>query len=79
MLQNCCTEHVELIFARPTALSTPYPTVKKLSVIMPASLHLRAKRYALVNDQTLTELVISKLEEFLDGAEGPKLNQDKPA
>ena len=34
---------------------------------MPASLHQRAKRYALETDQTLTELVIPQLEPFLDG------------
>ena len=37
---------------------------------MPASLHQRAKRYALQSDQTLTELVITQLEQFLDGVEG---------
>jgi hypothetical protein len=42
-------------------------TFKKLSVVMPASLHQRAKRYALETDQTLTELVITQLEQFLDG------------
>jgi len=36
---------------------------------MPASLHQRAKRYAVKTDQTLTELVISQLEQFLDGVE----------
>lgn len=38
---------------------------KKLSVILDAKLHGRAKRYALVNDMTLTELVILLLEERL--------------
>lgn len=38
---------------------------KKLSVILDTNLHARAKRYALVNDMTLTELVISLLEERL--------------
>lgn len=36
---------------------------------MPASLHQRAKRYALQTDQTLTELVITQIEQFLDGVE----------
>ena len=49
-------------------------TVKKLSVVMPASLHNRAKRYALETDQTLTELVITQLEQFLDG-----VKSDTPA
>lgn len=38
---------------------------KKLSVILDAKLHGRAKRYALLNDMTLTELVTSLLEERL--------------
>ena len=41
------------------------PTTKKLSVILDTELHRRAKRYALVNDITLTELVIALLEERL--------------
>jgi hypothetical protein len=44
---------------------TPNDT-KKLSVILDAKLHNRAKRYALINDMTLTELVISLLLERLD-------------
>lgn len=44
-------------------------TVKKLSVVTPAGLHQRAKRYALKTDQTLTQLVISQLEQFLDSVE----------
>jgi hypothetical protein len=40
-------------------------TTKKLSVILDAKLHGQAKRYALINDMTLTELVISLLEERL--------------
>jgi hypothetical protein len=51
-------------------LGDPGPAIfKKLSVVMPASLHQRAKRYAVKTDQTLTELVISQLEQFLDGVE----------
>jgi hypothetical protein len=51
-------------------LSDPTPAeVTKLSVIMPADLHRRAKRYALLHDQTLTQLVISQLSDFLDHAE----------
>jgi hypothetical protein len=51
-------------------LNDPYPAnFKKLSVVIPASLHQRAKRYAVKTDQTLTELVISQLEQFLDGVE----------
>jgi hypothetical protein len=51
-------------------LSDPIPAeVTKLSVIMPADLHRRAKRYALLHDQTLTQLVITQLSEFLDQAD----------
>jgi len=38
---------------------------KKLSVILDANLHRRAKRYALMQDMTLTDLVIELLEERL--------------
>jgi hypothetical protein len=51
-------------------LTPPDPAnVKKLSVVMSARLHQRAKRYALRTDQTLTELVITQLEKFLDSVE----------
>jgi hypothetical protein len=36
---------------------------KKLSIVLEAGLHGRAKRMALMHDQTLTELIISLLEE----------------
>jgi hypothetical protein len=39
---------------------------KKLSVILDAKLHKKVKRYALLNDMTLTELVIELLEERLN-------------
>lgn len=42
-----------------------HTATKKLSVILDAKLHGRAKRYALLNDMTLTELVTSLLEERL--------------
>jgi hypothetical protein len=47
---------------------TPSSTssVKKLSVLLPAPLHLRAKRYALLSDQTLTD--------FLDAADAAPSN-----
>jgi hypothetical protein len=38
---------------------------KKLSVILDAKLHNQAKRFAVINDMTLTELVVSLLEERL--------------
>ena len=43
----------------------PKPT-KKLSVILEAKLHSQAKRFAVINDMTLTELVVSLLEERLN-------------
>ena len=41
------------------------PTIKtkKLSVILNAQLHRQAKRYAMLNDMTLTDLVVALLEE----------------
>ncbi|MFZ0409506.1 MAG: hypothetical protein WAM11_15565 [Cyanobium sp.] len=46
--------------------------VKKLSVLLATQLHLRAKRYALQNDQTLTDLITTLLTEFLDASETEK-------
>ncbi|MCX5948179.1 MAG: hypothetical protein NTY67_08395 [Cyanobacteria bacterium] len=48
------------------------PGVKKLSVLLASQLHLRAKRYALQTDQTLTDLITSLLTEHLDNAEATK-------
>jgi len=41
----------------------PTPQTKKLSVILDAQLHRQAKRYAMINDMTLTDLVVALLEE----------------
>ena len=38
---------------------------KKLSVILEATLHSRAKRFALMNDVTLTDLIVTALEDRL--------------
>jgi len=43
-------------------------TTKKLSVVLDAQLHSRAKRHALLNDMTLTELITLLLLERLDQA-----------
>ncbi len=45
--------------------------LKKLSVLLPASLHYRAKRHCLDADITLTELVIRLLETHLNEQESP--------
>ena len=50
-------------------MDTP-PTTKKLSVILDAQLHKKAKRFAKVNDMTLTDLVIALLEERIVPARG---------
>ena len=42
---------------------------KKLSVLLPAELHLRSKRQALLNDQTLTDLIVSLLTNYLDSVD----------
>jgi hypothetical protein len=44
-------------------------SVKKLSVLLPANLHMRAKRQALLSDQSLTDLIITLLSNHLDSAE----------
>ncbi len=41
-------------------------SAKKLSVWLPANLHMRAKRRALLNDQSLTDLIINLLSDHLD-------------
>ena len=55
--------------------------VKKLSIFIPASLHLRARRYAMLTDQTLTNLVTTLLSDYLDvhDGEGPSGVEDPPA
>ena len=52
--------------------------VKKLSVLLSSQLHLRAKRYALQTDQTLTDLITSLLCEFLDNAEATQQKKGSP-
>jgi hypothetical protein len=44
-------------------------SVKKLSVLLSAELHLRAKRQALLNDQSLTDLIVSLLSNYLDSVD----------
>jgi hypothetical protein len=53
---------------RETSASTTASArgVKKLSVLLPANLHHRAKRQALLNDQSLTDLIITLLSNHLD-------------
>ena len=43
--------------------------VKKLSVLLPSELHLRAKRQALLNDQSLTDLIVTLLSNYLDSVD----------
>jgi macrodomain Ter protein organizer (MatP/YcbG family) len=50
--------------------SAPSSKTKKLSVILNAELHKQAKRYAMVNDMTLTDLVVALLEERIVPASG---------
>jgi len=58
-------------------------SVKKLSVLLPRRLHKRAKRRALLNDQTLTDLIIDLLTNHLDMADQEdaqdQLSQDRTA
>ena len=44
---------------------SPEKSVKKLSVLLPADLHKRAKRSALLTDQSLTDLIITLLTQHL--------------
>jgi macrodomain Ter protein organizer (MatP/YcbG family) len=50
--------------------SAPSSKTKKLSVILDAQLHKQAKRYAMLNDMTLTDLVVALLEERIVPAGG---------
>lgn len=49
--------------------TVPDRTVKKLSVLLPADLHRRARRHALLHDKTLTTLIIELLTQVLDEPE----------
>jgi hypothetical protein len=54
-------------------------SIKKLSVLLPASLHLRAKRRALLSDQSLTDLIITLLSDHLDAADEEELQAQHSA
>jgi len=56
--------------------SAPSSKTKKLSVILDAQLHKQAKRYATVNDMTLTDLVVALLEERIIPVSGHP--EDRP-
>jgi predicted HicB family RNase H-like nuclease len=49
-----------------SAKKSPKKSVKKLSVLLAADLHKRAKRSALQTDQSLTDLIITLLTQHLD-------------
>ena len=57
--------NVQLVFQFGFMRQSFEGPTKKLSVILEAKLHGRAKRFALVNDMTLTELIVTALEERL--------------
>ena len=44
-------------------------SVKKLSVLLSSELHLRSKRQALLNDESLTDLIVSLLTNYLDSVD----------
>ena len=44
-------------------------SVKKLSVLLSSELHQRSKRQALLNDQSLTDLIVSLLNNYLDSVD----------
>lgn len=57
--------------ADPSAATTAVPgrAFKKLSVLLPADLHQRARRHALLHDKTLTTLIIELLNQALEASE----------
>ena len=62
----------------PPAASTAVAgrTLKKLSVLLPAELHQRARRHALLHDKTLTTLIIELLASVVDDA-GPQASDSR--
>lgn len=44
-------------------------SVKKLSVLLSSELHRRSKRQALLNDESLTDLIVSLLTNYLDSVD----------
>jgi hypothetical protein len=52
-------------------------SVKKLSILLSSELHLRSKRQALLNDQTLTNLIVTLLTNYLDSVD--KAGQENPS
>lgn len=55
--------------ARLPLMKNSGKSVKKLSVLLPSELHLRSKRQALLNDQSLTDLIVSLLNNYLDSVD----------
>jgi hypothetical protein len=55
--------------ARLPLMKNSGKSVKKLSVLLSADLHLQAKRQALLNDQSLTDLIVSLLNNYLDSVD----------
>jgi hypothetical protein len=53
----------------PAFMKDSGKSVKKLSVLLSSELHLRSKRQALLNDQTLTDLIVSLLTNYLDSVD----------
>jgi hypothetical protein len=56
-------------FPRLPLMKNSGKSVKKLSVLLSADLHLQAKRQALLNDQSLTDLIVSLLNNYLDSVD----------
>jgi hypothetical protein len=55
--------------ARLPLMKNSGKSVKKLSVLLSSELHLRSKRQALLNDQSLTDLIVSLLNNYLDSVD----------
>ncbi len=54
---------------RPAFMKNSGKSVKKLSVLLSSELHLRSKRQALLNDESLTDLIVSLLTNYLDSVD----------
>ena len=57
------------LHSRPPFMKNSGKSVKKLSVLLSSELHQRSKRQALLNDQSLTDLIVSLLNNYLDSVD----------
>jgi hypothetical protein len=62
----------------PAFMKNSGKSVKKLSVLLSSELHRRSKRQALLNDQSLTDLIVSLLNNYLDSVDSASQEKIPP-